>query len=175
MYKLWLLLRETPRAFWPIYLVTYLAFGAVLQFTAPYTQIARFAHDWQVVTLYGLYLVPLSALLRGRKWHMQYAYAIMTIAPVDIIGFMFHTSIAYPNNFIDAIVGERNFTMTFVLIAAWIPYVGNVVVEVIAQALGSHEKTDFPMPNRRKPFIRVKRGNWNGVQKVPSPQKQQVE
>ena len=137
MRKLWLQLSATPRSLWLIYIVVYLAVGTVLQSTAPYTRVARFAYGWQVITLYGLYLVPLSALLRGRPWHMQYAYAIMAIAPIDVMGFTLQTSVAYPNNFIDAVFGERNFTLTFVMIASWIPYSGNVVVEAIARRSGS--------------------------------------
>ena len=131
MRGLWSRIAEVPRLMWIIYLVTYLIVGGILQLSAPFMRIARFAYDWQVITLYGLYLVPLSVLLRGRPWHMQYAYALVAIAPIDILGFSLHTSLAYPNNFFDSVVGERNFTLTFVVLASWIPFCGNVVVEAI--------------------------------------------
>jgi hypothetical protein len=120
---------------WIVYVVTYLLFGSILQLSAPYTRIARFANDWQVVTLYGFYLIPLSVLLRGRAWHTQYAYALAAIAPIDIGGFALHTSLAYPDNFLDSVVGERNFTLTFVVLASWIPYCGNIFVEATTKHL----------------------------------------
>jgi len=126
---------ETPGTVWILYLTIYLAVGAFLQLTAPYTRIARFAHDWQVLTIYGCYLVPLSIFLRGRPWHRQYAYAVLAIAPVDLVGFTLGTSLAYDGNPIDRVLGVRNFTLGFVLTAAFIPLLGNLVVPRIAALL----------------------------------------
>ena len=133
--RMWTRVADISLLTWIIYLTTYLLVGGILQLSSPYTRIARFAYDWQVLTLYGLYLVPISVLLRGRPWHMQYAYALAAIAPIDIVGFALHTSLAYPNNFFDSVVGERNFTLTFVVLASWIPYCGNLVVEAITKLL----------------------------------------
>ena len=131
----WTRLSETSWLMWGVYLTIYLLLGSILQLSAPYIRVARFAYDWQVVTLYGFYLVPISVLLRGRPWHTQYAYALMAIAPIDILGFSLHTSLAYPNNRLDAIVGERNFTLMFVILAAWIPFFGNMFVEIVTKQL----------------------------------------
>ena len=147
MRKFWSRIAETPRSLWLIYWITYLTIGGTLQLTAPYTRVARFAYDWQVITLYGFYLVPISILLRGRPWHMQYAYALTAIAPIDIIGFTLHTSLAFPHNLLDSVVGERNFTLTFVVIASWIPYCGNLIVEAIARQLPMRYKSVIAPPN----------------------------
>jgi hypothetical protein len=132
-YRLWLRILSTPRQMWYIYALVYLTLGASLQMTAPYTRVARFAHDWQVISLYGFYLIPLSALLRGEPWHRQYVYALAAIAPIDVAGFALHTSLAYPYNFIDSLLGERNFTLVFVMLASWLPYAGNRVVEMLSE------------------------------------------
>jgi hypothetical protein len=99
-----------------------------LQFASPRIHVAAFLHDWQVLTIYGLYLVPLSILLRKRPWHTQYAYAVAAIAPIDVVGFAIGTSIVYPGNFIEHLFGPQSFTLVFVLGAAWIPLAGNFVV-----------------------------------------------
>lgn len=131
----WTRLSTTSWLMWAVYLTSYLLVGTILQLSAPYIRVARFAYDWQVVTIYGLYLVPMSVLLRGRPWHTQYAYALVAIAPIDIAGFALHTSLAYPNNRLDVIVGERNFTLTFVILASWIPFFGNMFVQAVTRQL----------------------------------------
>jgi hypothetical protein len=130
--RLWLRASATPRSMWIIYALIYLSAGGTLQLLAPDIRVARLAHDWQVITLYGFFLVPLSILLREEPWHRQYAYALVAIAPIDVIGFAIHSSIAYPYNLIDWAVGERNFTLTFVMIASWIPFLGNKLVANVA-------------------------------------------
>jgi hypothetical protein len=120
--------RQTPAKLWALYFVVYCTVGGFLQFESPQLRIAAFLHDWQVFTLYGLYLVPLSVLLRDRPWHTQYAYALAAIAPVDVVGFAVGTSIAYPGNLIEHIFGPRSFTLVFVLMAGWIPLGGNLLV-----------------------------------------------
>ena len=131
----WTRWATTSWLMWVVYLTSYILVGSILQLSAPYIRVARFAYDWQVVTLYGFYLVPISVLLRGRAWHTQYAYALVAIAPIDIIGFALQTSLAYPNNLFDSIVGERNFTLTFVILASWIPFIGNLCVEALTKQL----------------------------------------
>jgi hypothetical protein len=121
-------LRQTTVRLWLLYFIVYVVGGGTLQLAAPYLRIAAFLHNWQVFSLYGLFLVPLSILLRGRPWHSQYAYSVVAIAPVDIVGFAIGTSVAYPGNLIERIVGPRSFTLTFVVIAGWIPVAGNIVV-----------------------------------------------
>jgi hypothetical protein len=103
------------------YLAVYILVGWVLQMNADHIHIARFARSWQVVTMYGCVLVPLSLLLRRLPWHMQYAYSVVVIAPMDLAGFAIHSSVAYPGNILEEVFGPRSFTLAFVLIAAWIP------------------------------------------------------
>jgi hypothetical protein len=117
-----------PVRLWGLYLVVYCTAGGILQALSPHLKIAAFYHDWQVFTLYGLFLVPLSLLLRDRPWHLQYAYAVTAIAPIDVIGFALGTSIAYPGNVIERAFGERSFTLVFVILAGWMPLAGNLLV-----------------------------------------------
>ena len=144
MQTIWVRLERTPFSLWLVYLVVYISLGALAQFSAPYLEIAHFAHDWQFITLYGGFLVPLSILIRGLPWYQQYAYALMVLAPLEIVAFTLQTSVAYPDNVLDALVGERNFTLTMVVVAAWIPYLGNRVIKAITQRLGWLPTTDLP-------------------------------
>lgn len=129
---LWSRLSTTPTHLLPIYFVVYLAGGAVAQLVlAPHLEIARFARDWQFLTLYGGFLVPLSLAVRGLPWHQQYAYSLMAIAPVEISAFALGTSVAYPANLFDAVLGPHNFTLAMVMLAAWLPYLGNLVVATV--------------------------------------------
>jgi hypothetical protein len=130
-----------------VYLVVYIVAGGVLQWASPYMRIAAFLHDWQVFSLYGLFLVPLSILVRGRPWHTQYVYAVAAIGPIDVIGFAIGTSIAYPGNVIERVVGTRSFTLAFVLAAGWIPVVGNIVVSRLEALL--FERREVPRGRHR--------------------------
>jgi len=121
-------LASVPARVWSIYFVIYLTTGTLLQGTASLHQIAKFARDWQVLTIYGCYLIPLSILVRNRIWYEQYAYSLVAIAPLELIGYSMQTSVAFPNNIFDVIFGIRNFTLAFALLAAWIPYCGNMFV-----------------------------------------------
>ena len=120
--------RSVPTHVWLLYFAFYLTLGLSLQLTAPYTRIARFAYDWQVLTIYGCYLVPLSILVRRLPWHGQYAYSVIAIGPIDVIGFALGTSQMFPENVISQVFGPQSFTLCFVLIAAWIPALGNLAV-----------------------------------------------
>jgi hypothetical protein len=132
---LWSRWADTPRNLWSLYLISYLILGALAQLSTPYLEIARFARNWQFITLYGGFLVPLSLLIRGLPWHQQYAYALMAIAPIELGAFTLQTSVAYPHNIIEVWLGPRNFTLAMVLLAAWIPYVGNLVVPAFGRWL----------------------------------------
>ena len=129
IHGMWQALTDTSARMWILYLTAYLVAGAIAQATADYTRVARFAHDWQVITLYGGWLVPISLAVRKLPWFDQYAYAVVAIAPIDIVGFALRTSLPYADNFFDRTVGLRSFTLAFVLCAGVIPLVGNLVLK----------------------------------------------
>ncbi|MFP5289220.1 MAG: hypothetical protein ACLGI9_26020 [Thermoanaerobaculia bacterium] len=120
-----------PRRLWLLYLFVYFCMGGVVQLILPYINIAYFSRPWQFATLYCGFLVPLSMPLRGQPWHRQYAYFVTAIMPIEIGAFILGTSVAYPHNILEPIVGMRNFTLAMVMIDSWIPYIGNRIVDLL--------------------------------------------
>jgi hypothetical protein len=155
-----------------LYLVAYCSVGGFLQFESPYLRVAAFFHDWQVLTLYGLYLVPLSLLLRGRAWHVQYVYALVAIAPVDIVGFALGTSIAYPGNVIERTFGVRSFTLVFVVCAGWIPLAGNSVLSALEDWLFPRQARagllTGPFPSEVIPLASMEAASHNHEAPMPT-------
>lgn len=137
--SIWLRWVQLPRKLWLVYLVVYFVMGGCVQLVLPFINIAYWARPWQFATLYCFFLVPLSVLVRDLPWYRQYAYFVTAIMPLEIVAFTLHTSLAYPENILDPIVGIRNFTLTMVMIDSWIPWVGNRIVDFVWLRLGSRE------------------------------------
>jgi hypothetical protein len=127
---------DVPRAERLLYVAAFIGTGLALQLTAEYTRVARFATVWQVFSIYGGVLLPLAIMMRGRPWHFQYAYSLAVIAPLDLVGFALGTSRFYPGNPIEQLFGRQSFTLGFVLLAGWMPLVGNILIPRIAARLG---------------------------------------
>src|SRR5688572_24539305 len=86
-------LQASPRQY-VIYVLVYAAMGFTMNQIGKWGQIAYFAHDWQVLTCYVLYLVPISLLTRGLPTFRQYAYGVVALVPLEILGYALGTSIA---------------------------------------------------------------------------------
>lgn len=128
-------IRVPPRTL-AVYLVLYFLWGLAMNHFGATVKIARFAHWWQVITCYLLYMVPISLLLRGRPWHFQYAYGMVAMAFLEFLGYWFGTSIAYPDNLLDRAFGVRNFSLGMTIIfGAYFP-LGNWAVAKIDGWLG---------------------------------------
>ena len=56
---------------WLTYIVFYLVWGSVMNWIGQELAIAKFVYWWQVVTVYVVYMVPISILLRGLPVHMR--------------------------------------------------------------------------------------------------------
>lgn len=114
-----------------MYLVVYFCWGLGMNHFGAAVEIARFAHWWQVVTCYLLYMVPISLLLRGRPWHYQYAYGMVAMAFLEFFGYWLGTSIAFDDNPLDRAFGVRNFSLGMtIFFGAYFP-VGNWLVAKI--------------------------------------------
>ena len=99
------------------------------------TEIARFTHWWQVITVYLLYMIPISLLLRGLPFHMQYAYGLVAMGILEFAGYALKTSYAYPDNILDQIFGIRNFSLGMALFFALYFPAGNWAVERIYKTI----------------------------------------
>lgn len=124
-----------------VYMVIYFCAGLIMNSFGKLAQIAEFGHWWQVFTCYVLYLLPMSLLIRHRNVWDQYLFGLLVLAVLELLGYAMGTSIAYPNNLIDRILGERNFTLAMtVFFAVYIPGGNHLVAAVYRALFGQLEK-----------------------------------
>lgn len=103
---------------WITYIATYFLVGTMMNQVGQWLEIARFAFWWQVITVYVLYMVPISILLRKLPWWQQYLYGLFPMGLLEFGGYALHSSYAYPHNILDRFFSERNFSLAMVLFFA---------------------------------------------------------
>jgi hypothetical protein len=119
---------------WATYAVTYFCVGTVMNLVGQWLEIARFTYWWQVITVYLLYMVPLSVLMRRLPWWQQYLYGLFPMGLLELGGYALHSSYAYPGNILDRWLDPRNFSLTMVLFfAAYFPLL-NALVALLGRA-----------------------------------------
>ena len=117
-----------PTSLWATYAVTYFLAGTLMNQVGQWLEIARFTHWWQVITVYVLYMVPISVIFRRLPWWQQYLYGLFPMGLLEFGGYALHTSYAYPHNWIDRLFSERNFSLAMVLFfAAYFPLLNALV------------------------------------------------
>ncbi len=117
------------------YVLVYFLWGMAMNFVGTQTEIARFTHWWQVITVYLLYMIPISLLLRGLPFHQQYAYGLVAMGLLEFIGYALGTSYAYPDNVLDRLFNIRNFSLGMALFFALYFPLGNWLVKQIHFAI----------------------------------------
>jgi hypothetical protein len=136
--RLWDSLRQnlaaTPRQIL-LYEILYLGWGFTMNALGKALRIAQFAHGWQVLTCYGLYLVPASLLVRRHGPGQQYLFGLLTLAPLELLGYALGTSLAFPGNLLDRVLGERNFSLAMVVFFAALLPLGNWAVDRLERGL----------------------------------------
>ncbi|MDX1462109.1 MAG: hypothetical protein R3359_03560 [Marinirhabdus sp.] len=138
--QLWRTLRETPASLYLIYVLVYIPWGFGMDAFGRWAEIAEFNNWWQVLSCYGLYMIPISILLKGRSFFEQYAYGLVAMGLLEFGGYYFETSYAYPNNPIEAFFGIRNFALAMALFFALYFPLGNWVVGSIHAALFKNDQ-----------------------------------
>lgn len=119
------------------YLVIYFLWGLGMNEFGKTLEIARFTYWWQVITVYLLYMVPISLVLRPYPFHKQYAYGLVAMGFLEFGGYLLETSYAYPNNIMDQWLGIRNFSLAMSLFFALYFPAGNWLVQkVYTKAFG---------------------------------------
>lgn len=108
-------LKETPLSLYLIYILVYIPWGFGMDAFGSWAEIAKFNNWWQVLTCYGLYMIPISILLKGKPFLEQYAYGLIAMCLLEFGGYYFETSYAYPNNSIEEFFGIRNFALGMAL------------------------------------------------------------
>ncbi len=111
-----------------LYAVIYFIWGTLMDAFGSYMEIARFTYWWQVITVYLIYMIPISLLLRNLPFHMQYAYGLIAMGLLEFGGYYFESSYAYPNNLMDQYLNIRNFSLGMALFFALYFPLGNALV-----------------------------------------------
>jgi hypothetical protein len=78
-------------------------------------EIAKFSYWWQVFTVYGLYMIPISILLEKKPIFRQYAYGTVAMGVLEFCGYALGTSHIYPNNILDQLFGPHVFALGMTL------------------------------------------------------------
>jgi hypothetical protein len=120
-------LRATPRQY-ALYVAIYATAGFINNHLGQLWELARFAHWWQVLTCYVLYLVPWSLAVRGLRIEQQYLWGLLALGVLELGGYSLGTSIAYPGNVFDRLFTERNFSLLMTLMFAGLLPAGNALV-----------------------------------------------
>ncbi len=111
-----------------IYVAIYFSWGMLMDNFGAKVEIAKFTYWWQVITVYLIYMIPISLLLRGLPFHAQYAYGLVAMAFLEFGGYALQTSYAYPDNMLDQLFNIRNFSLGMALFFALYFPVGNLLV-----------------------------------------------
>ena len=127
---------------WLTYAIIYFIWGSVMNWVGMELSIARFTFWWQVITVYVIYMVPISLLLRGLPVHMQYAYGLIAMCLLEFSGYALGTSYAYPDNLLDQYFSIRNFSLAMSLFFAWYFPLGNWGVAKIYRLIFARQKID---------------------------------
>ena len=118
-----------------MYIVVYALWGILMNWFGTITEIARFTSWWQIITVYILYMIPISLLLRGLPFYQQYAYGLVAMGLLEFSGYALETSFAYPENIIDKAFNIRNFTLGMALFFALYFPLGNWFVQKINKSI----------------------------------------
>ena len=127
---------------WFIYIVVYFLWGSAMNWVGMELSIARFTFWWQVITVYVIYMVPISILLRGLPVHTQYAYGLIAMGLLEFGGYALGSSYAYPDNVLDQYFSIRNFSLAMSLFFALYFPLGNWGVDRIYRMIFSKGKND---------------------------------
>tara|TARA_B110000444_G_scaffold253519_1_gene284506 strand:- start:2683 stop:3117 length:435 start_codon:yes stop_codon:yes gene_type:complete len=114
-----------------IYVIIYFLWGMGMDKFGSIMEIARFTYWWQVITVYLLYMIPISLLLRKLPFYTQYAYGLVTMCLLEFGGYLLETSYAYPNNLMDQYLNIRNFSLGMAMFFALYYPAGNWLVSKV--------------------------------------------
>ena len=127
-------LKVDRKTLW-IYLLLYFCWGLAMNEFGAWAEIARFTYWWQIITVYLIYMVPISLLLREFHWFQQYCYGLLAMGLLEFGGYAIGSSIAYEHNILDQLFSIRNFSLGMTLFfAAYFP-LGNRAVTKIRSLL----------------------------------------
>ena len=114
-------LKATPKEI-TLYIILFLATGFAMNALGKKLQIAWFANWWQVVTCYGVYLIPCALFIRNLSFFQQYLHGLFFLALLEFPAYAIGSSVIAENNYIDIVFSRANFTLFMVIFfAAYLP------------------------------------------------------
>lgn len=134
--------RQAPRSLWGVYLLIYLSVGFCMNEFGIWAGIAKFTYGWQVLTCYGLYMVPISISLRKMKFHEQYLWGLFAMCLLEFSGYALGSSqalgifqegqvIRIESNLLAELVDIKNFSLGMaIFFGLYIPG-GNFLVATV--------------------------------------------
>jgi hypothetical protein len=128
-------LQEASLYLYLIYLAIYIPWGFGMDAFGSWAEIAKFNNWWQVFTCYGLYMIPISILLKDKPFIEQYAFGLVAMGLLEFGGYHFETSYAYPDNIIEQFFGIRNFALAMALFFGLYFPLGNWIVSTVYKKL----------------------------------------
>lgn len=125
-----------------VYVVVYIPIGFVMNQVGIWSRIARFRFWWQVLTCYGLYMIPVSILLKDFSFHEQYVWGLFAMALLEFSGYLLGTSIVLgvkksgnliqvEKNIMVRLLGIENFSLGMALFFALYFPLGNQLVNYV--------------------------------------------
>ena len=115
-----------------LYVIIYLGCGFIANAIGQSAEIAKFTHWWQVITCYGLYMIPISILIRQYAPFTQYAYGLVAMGILEFLGYALGTSYVYPNNILIQLFGPYTFALTMTLFFAGFFLLGNLIIKKLS-------------------------------------------
>ncbi|MBT0607603.1 hypothetical protein [Aequorivita echinoideorum] len=127
--------REIEGVLYAVYIFTYLGAGVIMNTIGQSLEIAKFQHWWQIITCYGLYMIPISILLRGHSFFNQYCYGLLAMGLLEFSGYALETSYVFPDNILVQWFGPYTFALCMTLFFAIYFPLGNMVVNFVYNRL----------------------------------------
>jgi hypothetical protein len=153
-----------------IYVGVVLLLGSAMNALGKALAIAEFKHWWQVGTCYVGYVLPAALLVRHMRASDQVVFGLVAMVPLELAGYALGSSIAYPDNVLERVLGMRNFTLAMVVLVAPIPWIVNVVVERVKDAVRTAGELDPRAEMRvnereaRSPLVLLEEPGIEGVE-----------
>ena len=156
IFRLFNELKSTPRHLLISYLLVYLSAGFVMNEVGKLMGIAKFTYWWQVLTCYGLYMIPIGLLVRKMPFHMQYLWGLFSMCILEFLGYALGTSIALNitqngnqiinnGNLLASIVDIKNFSLGMaIFFGLYYPALNKVALFVNASLFSRNKVMSTP-------------------------------
>lgn len=108
-------------------LLVALSLGVIMNSLGHWLCVAHFRSWWQILTCYGGYVLPVALLVRRLAVRDQLLWGLVSMVPLELAGFALGSSVPCPDNWLDPILGARNFSLAMVVIGAPTPWLANTL------------------------------------------------